>query len=218
MVPPVDAILAFRLTTAKRNLCRLCGPGFNEGSWPEFWRLEDRSSSPERSRDTRAWLIAQRAGNQNRVLHHPSCIASNSFAGRFKRVRGCGDALAVILLVDNDPLQAFQRKSILERRFQEVERVGDAADALCLVEQPHFADKLGLVISGLSMPGIGGPEFVAELHTRLPKVPVLVLGSSSEAPGDYAGNFVRFLAKPFALDEMVSAAVRLLSQDNASAA
>jgi len=39
----------------------------------------------------------------------------------------------IILLVDNDPLQAFQRKSILERQFQEVERVGDAADALCLV-------------------------------------------------------------------------------------
>jgi len=86
--------------------------------------------------------------------------------------------MAIILLVDNDPLQAFQRKSILERRFQEVERVGDAAEALCLVEQPHFAGKLGLVISGLSMPGIGGPEFVAELHTRLPQVPVLVLGSA----------------------------------------
>jgi DNA-binding NtrC family response regulator len=126
--------------------------------------------------------------------------------------------MAIILLVDNDPLQAFQRKSILERRFQEVERVGDAAEALCLVEQPYFAGKLGLVISGLSMPGIGGPEFVAELHARLPKVPVLVLGSSSEAPGDYDTGFVRFLTKPFALDDMVAAASNLLSQDSISAA
>jgi len=114
--------------------------------------------------------------------------------------------MAIILLVDNDPLQAFQRKSILERQFQEVERVGDAADALCLVEQPYFAGKLGLVISGLSMPGIGGPEFVAELHARLPDVPVLVLGSASEAVGDYAGGWVHFLAKPFAMDEMLAAA------------
>jgi len=96
--------------------------------------------------------------------------------------------------------------------------VGDAAEALCLVEQPYFAGKLGLVISGLSMPGIGGPEFVAELHARLPKVPVLVLGSSSEAPGDYDTGFVRFLTKPFALDDMVAAAANLLSQDSISAA
>jgi CheY-like chemotaxis protein len=111
--------------------------------------------------------------------------------------------MAVILLVDNDPLQAFQRKSILEHRFKEVERV---------------AGKLGRVISGLSMPGIGGPEFVAELHARLPRVPVLVLGSASEAPGDYAGGFVRFLAKPFGLDEMVTAAANLLARNDASAA
>ena len=63
--------------------------------------------------------------------------------------------MTTILLVDDDPLQAFLRKSILERRFRDVERVGDAAEALCLVEQPEFAGQLGLVISGLNMPGIG---------------------------------------------------------------
>jgi two-component system nitrogen regulation response regulator GlnG len=126
--------------------------------------------------------------------------------------------MAIILLVDNDALQAFQRKSILERRFPDVERVGDAAEALCLVEQPYFAENLGLVISGLSMPGIGGPEFVAELHSRLPDVPVLVLGSASEAADDYAGGWVHFLAKPFAMDEMLAAASSLLAERKASAA
>jgi len=87
--------------------------------------------------------------------------------------------MAIILLVDNDPLQAFQRKSILERRFQEVERVGDAAEALCLVEQPYFAGKLGLVISGLSMPGIGGPELWPSCMRACPKFGAGA-GSSSE--------------------------------------
>jgi DNA-binding NtrC family response regulator len=126
--------------------------------------------------------------------------------------------MATILLVDNDPLQAFLRKSILERRFQDVQRVGDAAEALCLVEQPQFAGNLGLVISGLQMPGIGGPEFVAELHARLPKVPVLVLGSASEAVSDYVGGWVRFLARPFANDEILNAAGQLLAQSEHSAA
>jgi len=126
--------------------------------------------------------------------------------------------MATILLVDNDPLQAFLRKSILERRFHDVQRVGDAAEALCLVEQPQFAESLGLVISGLHMHGIGWPAFVAELHTRLPKVPVLVLGSASEAAGDYAGEFVRFLSRPVSSDEMLSAAGKMLAQHKLAAA
>jgi len=51
--------------------------------------------------------------------------------------------MATILLVDSNPLQAHQRKSILERRFHEVQRVSDAAEAFCLVEQPEFAGHLG---------------------------------------------------------------------------
>jgi CheY-like chemotaxis protein len=125
--------------------------------------------------------------------------------------------MPTILLVDKDPLQAFLRKSILERRFHDVERVGDAAEALCLVEQPQFAGQLALVISGPNMTGIGGPAFVAELHERLPNVPVLVLGGGSEAEGDYkAGNYrggwVRFLSRPFAGDEILQAAGELMAR------
>jgi DNA-binding NtrC family response regulator len=120
--------------------------------------------------------------------------------------------MATILLVDNDPLQALQRKSILERRFHDVQRAGDASEALCLVEQPQFAGKLGLVISGEHMQGIGGPAFVAELHTRLPNVPVLVLGGAGDATNDYPGGWVRFLGRPFTNEEMLRAAGLLVAQ------
>jgi|ERR1700678_3289961 CheY-like chemotaxis protein len=120
--------------------------------------------------------------------------------------------MAIILLVDNDPLQAYLRTSILQRRFNDVQRVGDAAEALCLVEQPQFAGNLGLVISGQHRPGIGGPAFVAELRERLPQLPVLVLGSAREAATDYAGDRVRFLAKPVATEQMLSAAGQLMAQ------
>jgi CheY-like chemotaxis protein len=121
--------------------------------------------------------------------------------------------MAIILLVDNDPLQAFLRKSILERRFRDVQRVGDAAEALCLVEQPQFAGKLGLVISGLSMPGIGGPEFVAELHTRLPNVPVLVLGSPSEVADDYDCGWVHYLPCPITTEALLTMAGQMFVQN-----
>jgi CheY-like chemotaxis protein len=69
-----------------------------------------------------------------------------------------------------------------------------------------------LVISGLNMPGIGGPAFVAELHERLPKVPVLVLGTAVEAATDYQGAWVRFLSRPFVDGDMLAAADELLTQ------
>lgn len=126
--------------------------------------------------------------------------------------------MATILLVDDDPLQAYQRKAVLESRFADVQRVGDAAEALCLVEQPNFAGSLGLVISGHHMHGIGGPAFVAELRSRMPWLPVLVLGSVSEAPEDYSSDSVRFLAKPVESGEMLTAASELMEESQSNAA
>jgi len=119
--------------------------------------------------------------------------------------------MPTILLVDDDPLQAYLRKSILERRFRDVLRVADAAEALCLIEQPQFAESLGLVISGHHLPGIGGPAFVAELHSRLPFMPVLVLGDPSDNPADYSGEHVHFLPRPIAAEDMLSVAGKMLT-------
>jgi CheY-like chemotaxis protein len=121
--------------------------------------------------------------------------------------------MATILLVDDDPLQAFVRKSVLEKRFSDVLRVTDAVEALCLIEQPQFAGNLGLVITGHQMPGIGGPAFVAELHTRMPSLPVLVLGNGNEDQREYTGESVRFLSKPFPSEEMLALAGQMLAEN-----
>jgi CheY-like chemotaxis protein len=126
--------------------------------------------------------------------------------------------MSTILLVDNDPLQAYLCKSVLERRFTDVQRVGDAAEALCLVEQPQFARALGLVVSVLNMSGIGGPAFVAEMRDRLPHVPILVLGSGGESVRDFPGGWVRFLARPFAGEQILAAAGELMARHSEEAA
>ena len=120
--------------------------------------------------------------------------------------------MTTILLVENDPLQAFVRKSVLEKKFSDVHRVADAAEALCLVEQQPFAANLGLVVSGHHAAGISGPAFVAELHTRMPALPVLVLGNGEETPSEYAGDHVRLLHKPFTTDEILAVAGQMLTQ------
>jgi DNA-binding NtrC family response regulator len=126
--------------------------------------------------------------------------------------------MTTILLVDDDPMQASLMMSLLGRRFGEVLRVTDAAEALCLIEQPEFAGKLGLVISGHHTKGIGGPAFVNELRTRIPDLPVLVLGKPGETSADYAEAHVVFMAKPFAAVRMLDFTSRMLADRKAAVA
>jgi CheY-like chemotaxis protein len=123
--------------------------------------------------------------------------------------------MTTVLLVDDDPLQAYVRKSILERRFADVERTTDVAEAFILVEEPLFAEKLGLVVVGLNRPGMGGPAFVAELTARLPWVPVLVFGRGGEDASLYAGHNVRFLPRAVAAEEVLNICRQMIEQASA---
>jgi CheY-like chemotaxis protein len=112
-----------------------------------------------------------------------------------------------ILLVDDNPLRASMRKSLLEGHAPMVVRALDAAEALCLVESPEIARGLTLVITGHLMSGVSGPEFVAELRSRLPHVPVLVLSAAPGAETEYEGIpqvFVSQIKSPEELRGMVS--------------
>lgn len=122
-------------------------------------------------------------------------------------------SMATILLVEDDPLQAFLTMSLLGRQFGDVCRATDAAEALCLVEQPEFAEKLRLVIAGHSLPGIRGPVFVSELHSRLPQLPVLVLGAPEVLPAEYTDQPVAFLQRPFVAEKMLSLTREMLAND-----
>jgi DNA-binding NtrC family response regulator len=119
--------------------------------------------------------------------------------------------MRTILLVEDDPLQAFARLSALEKRFPGVKRVTDATEALCLIEQAAFSDNLGLIISPHRLAGLSGPVFVAELHIRMPGLPVLVLGDSMESAREYSGDWVRFLPRPITTEEMLTAAGHMLA-------
>ncbi|MGD1107566.1 MAG: response regulator [Terracidiphilus sp.] len=120
--------------------------------------------------------------------------------------------MTTILIVDDDPLQASLMMSLLGRQFGNVCRVNDAAEALCLIEQPEFAGKLGLVITGHHTPGIGGPAFVAELRSRKPDLPVLVLGAKGTVSSDYNGEHVVFLPRPVGGEKMLAVTGQLLAE------
>ena len=111
----------------------------------------------------------------------------SGLSGFIRRQVAVKERMATILLVDDNPLRASLRQSRLERSTYGVVRALDAAEALCVVESPELGPGLQLVITGHVMSGIPGPEFVAEIRTRMPEVPVLVLSGSPEAEKQYEG-------------------------------
>ena len=126
--------------------------------------------------------------------------------------------MTTILLVDDDPLHAHVRRTILGRHFPEIRRASDAAEAFILVEDPRFSERLGLVIVALNRPGLGSPAFVAELTSRLPSVPVLVLGRSREEAAFYDGDNVHFLARTAPPEQVIALSRQLMGQSAARVA
>jgi DNA-binding NtrC family response regulator len=64
------------------------------------------------------------------------------------------------------------------------------------------------------MPGISGPAFVAELRSRKPDLPVLVLGGGGggAAPSDYKDDRIVFLPRPIGGDKMLAVTGQLLAE------
>lgn len=120
---------------------------------------------------------------------------------------------ATILLVEDDPFQAFVHRSALGRHYDSIERVLDASEALIRVEEPGFEETLALIVIGLRLPGWAGPAFVNELRSRAPKVPVLAIGRASETAADYVGPMVRFLPGAPPESALVKAVKEMLSKE-----
>jgi DNA-binding NtrC family response regulator len=120
--------------------------------------------------------------------------------------------MTMVLLVDDDPLQSHVRRSILLRQFRIVERASDPVEAFIMVEDADFAEKLGLVVVGLNRPGLSSPAFVAELITRLPGVPVLVLGCHRDDASLYPGENVHCLPRTVPTDQMLAVSRRIVDQ------
>ncbi len=120
--------------------------------------------------------------------------------------------MTTVLLVDDDPLQARVRRSVLGRYFPHIERAADAAEAFILVEDPRFVERLRLVVVGLHRPGLSSPVFVAELTSRLPSVPVLVLGRGREEAAYFDGPNVRFLPRTAPSEQILALSRQMVGE------
>src|SRR5438270_101259 len=111
-----------------------------------------------------------------------------------------------LLIVDDEPAVLALLKRYLERVGYGVETTLTAEAALDLFEAAP--DRYDLVITDLTLPGMGGEELLKRLRQRRPSLRALI---SSGFPHSPALPDVRFLLKPYLPKAMVEVIEQMLS-------
>jgi DNA-binding response OmpR family regulator len=110
----------------------------------------------------------------------------------------------VVLLVDDNAIQAATRQAILRRAGYFVIAALNPERALEQFDSDEFPAEINLVITDHIMPGMTGSQFVRELRKTHALVPVIVISGLDEAEIEYDGMNVSFLLKPLAPDLLLS--------------
>ena len=117
---------------------------------------------------------------------------------------------ATVLLIDDNAIQAATRQTILKRAGYFVIPVLNPQRALQQFRDNDFPSEINLVITDHIMPGMSGAEFVREMRTLHPELPVLVISGLEEAEEEYRGLNVTFRLKPLLPDNLLASVDRLI--------
>jgi len=122
---------------------------------------------------------------------------------------------STVLLIDDNAIQAATRQTILRRAGYFVFAALNPQRALEQFRENQFPEEIDLVITDHIMPGMNGAEFVTELRTIHPDLPVLVISGLDEAEEQYAGLNVLFRQKPLLPDALLASVHSLLKSRTA---
>jgi CheY-like chemotaxis protein len=120
----------------------------------------------------------------------------------------------VVLLIDDNAIQATIRQAILRRAGYFVIAALDSVRALQQFQNDMFPEVIDAVITDHVMPGMNGAQFVRELRKSHPELPVMVISGLDDVEDEYAGMNVRFLQKPLMPDLLLSNLRDLLEQEH----
>ena len=109
-----------------------------------------------------------------------------------------------VLLVDDDPSQLAVRQLLLSRGGVESQLATDARQALALLKSDAGRETIGLVVTDHLMPEMNGADFVREMRSVLPSLPVIVISGLPDARDAYDGLDVLFLTKPCEPEDLIA--------------
>jgi two-component system cell cycle sensor histidine kinase/response regulator CckA len=125
----------------------------------------------------------------------------------------CGSGQTVLVVDDDKAVRAATARALRRAGYSVLEAAsGEEALSLCgrrvaaAPGSPETGAALGLVVTDLSMPGIGGRDLAARLAFRYPALPILFMsGHTADAAlrQRLLPETARFIEKPFALDVFV---------------
>ena len=117
---------------------------------------------------------------------------------------------STVLLIDDNVIQAATRQTILKRAGYFVIPALNPQRAIQQFREHDFPADVDLVITDHMMPGMTGSEFVRELRTFHPNMPVLVISGLDEAEDEYRGLNVQFRLKPLLPDHLLASVEQLI--------
>jgi CheY-like chemotaxis protein len=117
---------------------------------------------------------------------------------------------ATILLIDDNAIQAATRQTILRRAGYFTYAALSPQRALEQFRDQQFPEPVDLVITDHLMPGMTGADFVRELRTLQPDLPILVISGLEEAEPLYENMNVLFRLKPLMPEALLSTVHSLL--------
>ena len=106
-----------------------------------------------------------------------------------------------VLVVDDEPKLCDLLSSALSQNQIQVFTAGNGLQALAILEQ----EDIDLVISDWRMPGMDGPQLLAEVKLHYPHLPVIVMTAYStvkNAVQSMRNGAYDYIAKPFDIDEL----------------
>jgi signal transduction histidine kinase len=130
-------------------------------------------------------------------IHFPWYTGSEQAAPTSSRPIAQPRKETLLLVEDEAPVRESVRR-LLERNGYAVIEAKDAADALLLFDQ--YATGIDLVLTDVTMPGMGGYELVQQLRERRPDLRVLFMSGYAEKardPNEAMESGTGFVGKPF---------------------
>ena len=111
----------------------------------------------------------------------------------------------MILLVENDGICRIDFAQKLGSYGYEVLEAADGEEAIALLEK-HYPT-IDLVITDMAMPKVNGLKLIANIETRCPTLPVIMLSAYlSQHLGDIIlGHRIHYLAKPVRPSALIAA-------------
>ena len=110
--------------------------------------------------------------------------------------------MRILVVEDEERILSFVSRGLSAAGYT-IEGACDGATGLA----KGLSQPFDLVVLDLLLPGLNGMEVLSQLLARRPELPVLVLSARSDLPTKLRGfelGAVDYLAKPFALDELLA--------------